>query len=110
MLGLLQKTRRRRTCLVGLHPPAPDNPAGHPTRRGIGSRPASRRARASPTSPGTSGADQGLSAAYNDVGIFTLKDRRSYAIAAFLTGSTAPDADRATLFADLGRLAVRSVG
>jgi beta-lactamase class A len=59
---------------------------------------------------GTSGADQGLNAAYNDVGIFTLKDRRSYAIAAFLTGSTAPEADRAALFADLGRLAVRSVG
>ena len=60
--------------------------------------------------PGTSGTDQGLTAAYNDVGIFTLADRRSYAIAAFLTGSTAPEADRAALFADLGRVAVRSVG
>jgi beta-lactamase class A len=59
---------------------------------------------------GTSGTDQGLTAAYNDVGIFTLPDRRSYAIAAFLTGSTAPEADRAALFADLGRLAARSVG
>jgi beta-lactamase class A len=60
--------------------------------------------------PGTSGTDQGLTAAYNDVGIFTLADRRSYAIAAFLTGSTAPEVDRAALFADLGRLAARSVG
>jgi len=60
--------------------------------------------------PGTSGADQGLTAAYNDVGIFTLKDRRRYAIAAFLTGSTAPEAERAALFANLGRIAVRSVG
>ncbi|HEY8003383.1 MAG TPA: class A beta-lactamase [Phenylobacterium sp.] len=51
----------------------------------------------------------GLSEAYNDVGIFTLKDRRSYAIVAFLTGSTAPERDRAALFADLGRLAVQSV-
>lgn len=59
---------------------------------------------------GTSGTDQGLNAAYNDVGIFTLADRRSYAVAAFLTGSTAPEKDRAGLFADLGRLAVRSVG
>jgi beta-lactamase class A len=59
---------------------------------------------------GTSGTDQGLNAAFNDVGIFTLKDRRSYAIAAFLTGSTAPEAARAALFADLGRLAARSVG
>jgi beta-lactamase class A len=59
---------------------------------------------------GTSGTDQGLSAAYNDVGIFTLPDRRSYAVAAFLAGSTAPEKDRAALFADLGRLAVKSVG
>jgi beta-lactamase class A len=59
---------------------------------------------------GTSGTDQGLSAAYNDAGIFTLPDRRSYAVAAFLTGSTAPEADRAALFAGLGRVAVASVG
>jgi beta-lactamase class A len=59
---------------------------------------------------GTSGTDQGLNAAYNDVGIFTLPDRRSYAVTAFLTGSTAPEQDRAALFADLGRLAARSVG
>jgi beta-lactamase class A len=51
----------------------------------------------------------GLSEAYNDVGIFTLPDRRSYAVAAFLAGSTAPEHDRAALFADLGRAAVRSV-
>jgi len=60
--------------------------------------------------PGTSGTDQGLTPAFNDVGIFTLPDRRSYAIAAFLSGSTAPEPVRAALFADLGRLAVRSVG
>jgi len=59
---------------------------------------------------GTSNTDQGLTAAFNDVGIFTLADRRSYAIAAFLTGSTASERDRAALFADLGRSAVRSVG
>jgi beta-lactamase class A len=60
--------------------------------------------------PGTSGTDQGLTAAFNDVGIFTLPDKRSYAVAAFLTGSTAPERERAALFADLGRVAVRSVG
>jgi len=59
---------------------------------------------------GTSGADQGLTAACNDVGIFTLPDGRSYAIAAFLSGSTATDAQRAALFADLGRAAVSSIG
>ena len=36
--------------------------------------------------------------------------RRSYAIAAFLSGSTASETQRAALFADLGRTAVRSVG
>ena len=60
--------------------------------------------------PGTSGTDQGLSAAYNDVGIFTLRDRRRYAIAAFLTGSTAAETARAALFAELGRAAVASIG
>jgi beta-lactamase class A len=60
--------------------------------------------------PGTSGTDQGLNAAFNDVGIFTLADKRRYAIAAFLSGSTASEKDRADLFADLARLSVRSVG
>lgn len=59
---------------------------------------------------GTSGTDQGLTPAFNDVGIFTLADRRSYAIAAFLAGSTSPEKDRAALFADLGRTAAASVG
>lgn len=58
---------------------------------------------------GTSGTDQGLTAAYNDVGVFTLADRRSYAVAAFLAGSTAPENDRAALFAELGRIAGASV-
>jgi beta-lactamase class A len=60
--------------------------------------------------PGSSGADLGLTAAFNDVGIFVLKDKRSYAAAAFLTGSTASGADQAALFADLGRIMVRHVG
>lgn len=60
---------------------------------------------------GTWGTASGaLSEAYNDVGIFTLPDRRSYAVAAFLTGSTAPMSTRAALFADLGRVAARCVG
>jgi beta-lactamase class A len=59
---------------------------------------------------GTSGTDQGLTAAFNDVGIFTLADRRSYAIVAFLTGSTASDAERAALFAELGHTAAHSIG
>jgi beta-lactamase class A len=60
--------------------------------------------------PGSSGADLGLTAAFNDVGVFVLPDRRSYACAAFLTGSTASDQHQAALFAELGRILVRHVG
>jgi beta-lactamase class A len=59
---------------------------------------------------GSSGDDLGLTLAYNDVGILTLADRRSYAVVALLSGTTAPEADQAALFADLGRLVAHSVG
>ena len=60
---------------------------------------------------GTGSANRGLTTAYNDVGVLTLADKRSYATAvAFLTGSTAAEtrAARADLLADLGRAIVRS--
>jgi beta-lactamase class A len=60
--------------------------------------------------PGSSGADLGLTAAFNDVGVFVLKDRRAYAAAAFLSGSIAGDDAQAALFADLGRAMVKHVG
>jgi beta-lactamase class A len=59
---------------------------------------------------GTSGTDQGLSTAYNDVGVFTLPDKRSYAAVAFLSGSTLETDARARLLADLGRAMALSVG
>ena len=59
---------------------------------------------------GTGGTNEGLTTAYNDVGILTLADRRSYAVAAFLSGSTADEAARARLLADLGRATARSLG
>jgi beta-lactamase class A len=59
---------------------------------------------------GTSGTDQGLTAAYNDVGILTLADQRRYAVAAFLSGSTATERARATLLAELGRALVHGIG
>jgi beta-lactamase class A len=59
---------------------------------------------------GTGSSFGGRTSAYNDVGIFTLADKRSYAITAFLTASTANDRARAALLADLGRAAVRDVG
>lgn len=60
--------------------------------------------------PGTSGLDLGISLAFNDVGILTLADRRSYAVAAYLSGSTATMEAQAALFAELGRLVTRSIG
>ncbi|MDZ4369969.1 MAG: class A beta-lactamase [Phenylobacterium sp.] len=59
--------------------------------------------------PGTSGVDQGLSTAHNDVGIFTLADKRSYALAIFLSGSTQGEAARDRILADVTREAVRAV-
>ncbi|MET0274876.1 MAG: class A beta-lactamase [Phenylobacterium sp.] len=60
--------------------------------------------------PGTSGSDFGLSLAFNDVGIFTLADKRSYSAVAFLSGDRLAADAQAKLFADLGALMVRSVG
>ena len=59
---------------------------------------------------GTGSGFGGRTSAYNDVGILTLADKRSYAIVAFLTASTADERTRAALLADLGRAAVRAAG
>lgn len=60
--------------------------------------------------PGTSGVDQGLSTAHNDVGIFTLADKRSYALAVFLSGATLDDTGRDRVIAQVTGAAVRAVG
>jgi len=60
--------------------------------------------------PGTSGFDQGLSTAHNDVGIFTLADKRAYALAVFLSGSSLDEAGRDGVIAEVTRAAVRAVG
>ena len=44
-----------------------------------------------------------------DAGVFTLSDRRAYAIAAFLAGLPWDEAARTGLFADLARAAARAV-
>ncbi len=59
---------------------------------------------------GTSRTDLGLNLAINDVGIFTLSDKRSYALAVFLAGSTLDDVARDALVADVARAAVKGVG
>ncbi|HEY0646323.1 class A beta-lactamase [Phenylobacterium sp.] len=60
--------------------------------------------------PGTSGVDQGLSTAHNDVGVFTLADRRSYALAVFLSGATLDDTGRDRVIAQVAAACVRAVG
>jgi beta-lactamase class A len=60
--------------------------------------------------PGTSGVDQGVSAAHNDVGIFTLGDKRAYAIAVFLSGSTLDEDARDAVIAQVAGAAVTAVG
>lgn len=57
--------------------------------------------------PGTSGVDQGLNAATNDIGIFVLPDKRAYGLAVFLSGSTLDDAGRDAIIADVTRAAVK---
>ena len=59
---------------------------------------------------GTGPTDQGLCPAVNDVGVMTLADGRSYAVAAFLKGSTASIDARDALIADVARIVVRNVG
>jgi beta-lactamase class A len=52
---------------------------------------------------GTGRTDLGLNPATNDVGIITLKDGRRYAVAVFLAGSPAGDAEREDIIADVAR-------
>jgi beta-lactamase class A len=59
---------------------------------------------------GSSGTDLGFTPATNDIGIVTLKDGRRYAIAAFLAGSTATEAERDAIFADTARLMLKAAG
>ena len=60
--------------------------------------------------PGTSGVDQGISTAHNDVGLITLADKRIYAMAVFLSGSTLDAAGRDRIIAEVTREAIRAVG
>jgi beta-lactamase class A len=52
--------------------------------------------------------DLGMNPATNDIGIYTLKDGRQYAVAAFLSGSTASDAERDAIIAEVGRIVLKA--
>ena len=58
---------------------------------------------------GTSATNLGLTPATNDIGIVTLPNGRRFAVAAFLSGSTATEEARNGLIADAARLAVSCV-
>lgn len=57
---------------------------------------------------GTSGID-GHTAAWNDIGVITWDDGQAVVIAGYLTDTTAPQAERDKLFADLARLVTQSI-
>lgn len=59
---------------------------------------------------GTARTDLGLNPAVNDVGVFVLSDQRAYALAVFLAGSTLDASGRDAIFAQVARMAIRSVG
>ncbi|MFI4936193.1 MAG: serine hydrolase [Caulobacterales bacterium] len=54
--------------------------------------------------------DLGFTPATNDIGVATFADGRRYAIAGFLAGSTATEAERDALFADAARLITAATG
>jgi beta-lactamase class A len=59
---------------------------------------------------GTGRTDLGVNPATNDIGIITLKDGRRYAVAVFLAGSPASDAERDDIIADVARAVARAAG
>jgi beta-lactamase class A len=59
---------------------------------------------------GTARTDLGVTPAINDVGIVTLPDKRAYAVAVFLSGSTVDEAASDAAFADIARAMIRGIG
>jgi beta-lactamase class A len=58
---------------------------------------------------GTSATLDGVTAAYNDIGILTWPDGHTAIVAAFLTGSSASKSERDAIFADLARATVQAL-
>lgn len=52
--------------------------------------------------------DLGMTPASNDIGIYQLRDGRRFAVAVFLSGSTAPDEARDAIIADVGRIVLKA--
>lgn len=54
--------------------------------------------------------DLGMTPASNDIGLYHLKDGRQFAVAVFLSGSTAPEDARDAVIAEVGRTVLKAAG
>jgi len=57
---------------------------------------------------GTARTDLGFTPVVNDVGIYTLKDGRRFAVAVFLSGTSLKPDERDRVFADVGRILIQA--
>jgi beta-lactamase class A len=58
--------------------------------------------------PGTARTDQGFTPVVNDIGVYTLKDGRKFAVVAFVSGSTLSIAEQEEVIADVGRVVIEA--
>ena len=58
--------------------------------------------------PATARTDLGFTPVVNDIGVYTLKDGRKFAVVAFVSGSTLSIADQEKAIADVGRVVIKA--
>jgi beta-lactamase class A len=58
--------------------------------------------------PATARTDQGFTPVVNDIGVYTLKDGRKFAVVAFVAGSPLPLAEQEKAIADVGRVVIKA--
>jgi beta-lactamase class A len=58
--------------------------------------------------PGTARTDLGFTPVVNDIGVYTLKDGRKFAVVAFIAGSPLPLAEQEKAIADVGRVVIKA--
>lgn len=58
--------------------------------------------------PGTARTDQGFTPVVNDIGVYTLKDGRKFAVVVFIAGSPLPLAEQEKAIADVGRVVIKA--
>lgn len=58
--------------------------------------------------PATARTDLGFTPVVNDIGVYTLKDGRKFAVVAFVSGSPLPIAEQEKAIADVGRVVIKA--